>query len=378
MSAEVAIVPLTRSSKNITRFLRVSYRIYRDDAYWVAPILQDLKKVFLDSNPLFEHAEMQLWVAHRNGLDVGRIAAILDQNHNKNQTEPAVFFGFFECENDRMVSRELFNVVLNWARKREFKRLLGPMNPTTNDECGLLVDGFDSSPQLMMTYNPRYYESLISAEGFVTAKNLLAYQIEAATCPGERLDRIAAKVQERNHNLVLRAVRRRTLASDLPKIKEIYNAAWRQNWGFIPMTTAELDFMAARLKPLLQEGLVWIVENSNEPIGFLLTMPDYNELFKPMRGRLLGLGTLGLLSYVLGWKRLSKCRVITLGVKAAYRNRGIEAVMLAECLKHGLRMGFHQAEASWILEDNIPMRRLLRSFGGKVYKTYRIYQKALP
>ena len=172
-------------------------------------------------------------------------------------------------------------------------------------------------------------------------------------------------------------MRKKTLTAALVKIKEIYNAAWQNNWGFIPMTDAEIDFLAARLKPLLVEGLVWIAETASEPVGFLLTIPDYNEAFKPLLGRLSTPKILGLLPYVLGRKVPASCRVITLGVKEAHRNRGIEAVMLAEGLITSLRLGIKSAEASWVLEDNVMMRRLLQPFGGRVYKTYRIYERTV-
>ncbi len=375
MSQSLEIVSCARTPRDITRFLKVSYAIYGADPHWVAPLLLDLKKVFTNANPLFAHAEMQLWIARRNGRDVGRIAGILDRHHNQAHAEQTAFFGFFECENHPQTSRQLLATVRDWARQKGMCRLLGPMNPTTNDECGLLVDGFDSSPMLMMTYNPRYYADLLTTEGFVKAKDLVAYQIKVAGIPRERLERIAGKTRQRHPQFRFTPVRRKTLATDLVKIKEIYNAAWQDNWGFIPMTDAEIDFMADRLKPLLVEGLVWIAEAAGEPVGFMLTLPDFNEALKPLRGRLNTPKVLGLLPYALGRKVPTGCRVITLGVKAKYRHRGIEAVMLAEGLLTGLRLGFKTAEASWILEDNLMMRRLLKPFGGQVYKTYRIYER---
>lgn len=377
MSQNLEIVPCPRTPRAVDRFLNVSYGIYNGDPYWVAPLLVDLKKVFSAANPLFEHAEMQLWIARRNGRDVGRIAGILDRNHNQAHQERTAFFGFFECENDAQTSRQLFDAVRTWARQKSMRRVLGPMNPTTNDECGLLVDGFDSPPHLMMTYNPSYYVDLVTAEGFVKAKDLLAYNIDVAGIPRERLARIAAKTRQRSPQFQFNPVRRRTLTADLVKIKEVYNAAWQDNWGFIPMTDAEIDFLADRLKPLLVEGLVWIAETAGEPVGFMLAIPDYNQALKPLRGRLRTPKILSLLPYALGRKVPTSCRVVTLGVKAEHRNRGVEAVMLAEGLMTGLRLGFKTAEASWILEDNVMMQRLLQPFGGQVYKTYRIYERAV-
>ena len=378
MDSKVEIVPLSRKAAEVRRFLKVSYGIYRDDPLWVAPLLMDLKKVFTDANPLFEHAEMALWVAVRNGQDVGRIAGILDRNHNQTQADSAAFFGFFESVNDAEVSRQLFDVVLAWARQQGVRRLLGPMNPTSNDECGLLVEGFDSSPVFMMTYNPRYYLDLVAAGGFRKAKDLLAYHVDVAQSPLNRLARVAEKVRLRHPELTFSPIRKATLARDLAKVKEVYNAAWQANWGFVPMTDAEVDFMANRLKPLLLEGLIWVAETSTEPVGFMLALPDYNIALKPLRGRLCTPKLLAFLPYLLGWKYPTWCRTVTLGVKEKYRNRGLETVMLTEGFRTGLKVGFTDSEASWILEDNVTMCRLMEVFNGKVYKRYRIYEREVP
>ncbi len=377
MSDNVQIVPLTRSSRDVRRFLKVSYGIYRDDPNWVAPLLMDLKKVFTDANPLFEHAVMQLWVARQGGRDVGRIAGVIDRNYNHLAKEPAAFFGFFESVNEPAVSSRLFDTVFGWTRQAGLPRVLGPMNPTTNDECGLLVEGFDSPPVFMMTYNPRYYVTLVEEAGFRKAKDLLAYHMDLAKIPMDRLDRIASKIKQRNPNLSFRPVRRKTLAQDLIKIKEIYNTAWQDNWGFVPMTDAEVDFMAERLKPLLMEGLIWLAEAGTEPVGFLLATPDYNVPLKPLRGRLLTPKVLGFIPYLLGWKCPPRTRVITLGMKEKYRAKGLESALLIEGLKVGIGAGVRESEASWILEDNLMMCRMLEAIGGRPYKTYRLYEKWL-
>jgi len=255
--------------------------------------------------------------------------------------------------------------------------VLGPMNPSTNDECGLLVEGFDAKPVFMMPYNPRYYAELLAAAGFRPLKDLLAYHIPLANCPMERLARISAKVQARWPDLRCRPIRRPTLAQDLGRIKEVYNAAWEHNWGFVPMTDAEVDFMAARLKPLLVEGLVWLAEARTEPVGFLLAVPDLNPVLQPLRGRLLTPRVLGALPCLLGWRQPSRARVVALGVKQAHRGRGLESLMLFEGLKAGFKAGFTEAEASWVLENNTLMRRVLETFGGQLYKTYRLFERAL-
>jgi GNAT superfamily N-acetyltransferase len=375
--SELTVFPLSRSGAHIRRFLRVSYDIYQADPHWVAPLLSDLKKVFADANPLFEHAEMQLWVASQDGRDVGRIASIVDRNFNAYQKENAAFFGFFECVNDRTVAHALMEQVVNWARSKGFKKILGPLNPTTNEEGGLLVNGFDSSPVFMMTYNPPYYEDLVAGEGFTKAKDLLAYFFDLANTPMGRFERIAAKFKKREPDIAITPIRKRNLTECLMKVKAVYNEAWQENWGFVPMTDSEINFMAARMKPLLTEGLTYVAETMQEPVGFLLAMPDFNQAFKPLKGRLLTPKLLGFLPYLLGWKVPDVCRVITLGVKAKYRGRGIEAAMLAEGLRTGFKLGFRAVEASWILEDNTAVQRVIELFGGKPYKTYRVYERPL-
>jgi GNAT superfamily N-acetyltransferase len=377
MADSIEIVPLTRGSRDVLRFLRVSYHIYEGDPNWVAPLLSDLKRVFTDENPLFQHARMGLWIARRAGVDVGRIAALMDDHHPRAAGGTVAFFGFYECVNDRQVSRELFAAAMTWARTQGAVAMMGPMNPTTNDECGLLVKGFDTPPVFMMTYNPEYYVPLIEAEGFRKAKDLLAFMIDLAGIPMDRLTRIAGKVRQRNPGLSFRPIKRKTLERDLAKIKEVYNAAWQDNWGFVPMSDTEVDFMAARLKPLLMEGLVWLAETGGEPVGFLLAVPDYNVALQPLRGKLLTPRALGFIPYLLGWKYPPRSRVITLGIKDRFRGRGLESAMLIEGLKVGFDVGFKESEASWILEDNVMMCRVLEAIGGRAYKTYRIYERAL-
>lgn len=374
----VKIVEIPRNKTGVARFLEVPYSIYRGDALWVAPLLDDLKKVFTDANPLFDHAEMKLWAAVRDGRDVGRIAGILDRSHNEFHREETAFFGFFESVDDRAVSRALFDTVAAWAREKKMTRILGPMNPTTNDECGLLVDGFESSPVLMMTYNPRYYLDLFEDAGLTKAKDLLAYWLEVRDKPLARLTRLADGFARRQPDLRIRPIRKKTLKEDLIKVKEVYNSAWEDNWGFVPMTDGDIDFMAARLKPLLVEDLILLAETSAEPVGFMMMLPDYNEAMKPLRGRLLTPKLFSFLAYLLGWRKPRIVRLITLGIKREYRGRGIDAVMFAESLKACLRAGYRECEVSWILEDNFMVQRPIRLFDGKVYKTYRIYERAIP
>jgi hypothetical protein len=377
MSAQVQVVPLSRAPREVARFLNVSYAIYQDDPNWVAPLLMDLKKVFTDRNPFFEHADLQLWVAVQNGRDVGRIAAIEDRSFNARQPIPTAYFGFFESLEAVEISEALFRAASLWATERGLVRMLGPMNPSGNDECGLLVQGFETPPVFMMPYNPRYYLQLMDRAGFQKSKDLFAFDIDLRQTPMKRLERVADRFAKRQTDIQLRPVRRKTLRADLTKVKEIYNEAWDDNWGFVPMTDGEIDFMAERLKPMLAEGLVWLAETDHQPVGFLLALPDFNEALKPLRGRLVSSGLFKFLPYLFRWKTPASVRVVVLGVKEAYRNRGIESVMLVEGLRTGFRLGFTGCEASWILEDNLNVRRVIELFGGEPYKIYRIYERAI-
>jgi GNAT superfamily N-acetyltransferase len=215
----------------------------------------------------------------------------------------------------------------------------------------------------------------VLAEGFRKTKDLLAFYMDIAKCPLDRLARIAEKTRKRHPELTFTPLRKATLKRDLAKVKEVYNAAWQANWGFVPMTDAEIDFMAGRLKPLFVEGLTWVVETPTEPVGFQLALPDYNIPIKPLKGRLLTPKILGFLPYYFGWKVPHWFRCITLGVKEKYRNMGIEAVMLTEGFATAVRLGCKDVEGSWVLEDNTMMCRVLTAFGGRVYKTYRLFDR---
>ncbi len=376
---DVVIQRIGRGKAELARFFDVADRIYAGDPHWVAPLRSDVAKVFQDENPFFRHGEIQLFMARRGREDVGRIAAILDRNHNAFHGEKAAFFGFFEAVDDPVVAGRLLDAAALWGRERKMTVLRGPTNPTLNDEAGLLVDGFDSPPVLMMTYNPRSYVGLIEGQGFRKAKDLLAYWFPLEEKPLERLSRVADRFRKRAPDIQVRNVSRGGLARDLAKIREVYNEAWEKNWGFVPMTPEEMDFMAKRLKPLLVEELLWIAEakkpdGSLEPIAFMLMLPDYNVAIAPTKGRLL---PFGWLKFLLAKKNIKTVRVVTLGVKQPWRQSGVQSIMMADSLRFLLQRGYTGAEVSWLLEDNELVIGAVRLWGGKLYKTYRIYEKPL-
>jgi hypothetical protein len=377
VSADVRLVELRRDRAGIARFLEVPFAIYQLDPHWVAPILSDRAKVFGDENPFFAHARMTMWVAVRDGRDVGCIAVIIDDHHNERYREATAFFGFFEAVNDPAVSRLLFDAVRNFARQVGMQRILGPMNPSINEECGLLVEGFDSPPVLMMTYNPPYYVSLVEDAGLRGCKDLFAYHVDLDDSRLGRLDRLAARALDRLTDVTIRPVKKASLARDLAKIQEVYNAAWDENWGHVPMTAAEVEFMAERLKPLLDENLVLLAETEEQPVSFIIALPDFNEALGKLRGRLLSPRLLLALPYLVGLRRPRIVRVMAMGIKPEYRKRGLDAALFGGCLRASLRAGFVAAELSWVLDDNILMLRVGEMFGGTRYKTYRLYEGAV-
>lgn len=322
---------------------------------------------------------MQLFVARRGASDVGRVAAILDRAHNEFHGERVAFFGFFESADDPEVAGRLFDAAALWGRERKMEALRGPTNPSLNDEAGLLVDGFDSPPVFMMTYNSRFYPALLEGAGFRKAKDLLAYWFDVAPEPQARLDRLAERVRRNDPDVVVRPISKRSLDADLPKIREIYNSAWEANWGFVPMTEDEMGFMAGRLKPLLDSDFVFLAERrredgSLEPMAFQLAMPDYNPAIATAKGRLL---PFGWLKFLLERRKVCTLRVVTLGIKREYRLRGIHAVMFAASLRSARRRGFTGVEVSWLLEDNDLVIGTVKMFGGRLYKTYRIYEREI-
>ena len=368
-----------RTKRDLGRFFDVAERLYRDDPNWVAPLRSDLAKVFLDDNPFFRHAEMQLFVARRGAEDVGRIAAIVDRAHNDFHSEKTAFFGFFECENDAGTAGLLFDAASLWAKERRMTVLRGPANPSLNDEAGLLVEGFGSPPVFMMTYNPAYYVALVEGAGFRKAKDLLAYWFDVGPEPFERLRRLVDRVRKREPDVTVRSITKKSLIADLPAVREVYNAAWEKNWGFVPMTAEEMDFMASRLKPLLDEEFAFLGERrredgSVEPIAFLLAMPDYNVPIAATKGRLL---PFGWLKFLLAQKKIKTLRVLTLGIKREYRMRGINAVIFESGLRASLKRGLTGVEVSWLLEDNDLIIRAVDMWGGRLYKTYRIYDREI-
>jgi GNAT superfamily N-acetyltransferase len=276
---------------------------------------------------------------------------------------------------DPEVADGLLQAASNWLKARDMDIMRGPMNPSTNDECGFLLEGFDSPPMIMMTYTPAYYLDYMERSGLTKAKDLLAYiSVIADVSAGDRLERLATAVREKMPNLVVRPANMKKFRAELDAVKEIYNSAWSRNWGFVPMTDKEIESMAKRLKPLIVPELLLMAEVDGMPAGFYMAVPDYNQVLSRINGRL---GPLGIMKFLWYSRTISDIRVLTMGVKEEYRKRGIEALLYLQSFKAAKRKGYQRAEMSWILEDNTLMKKGCEFMGGKVYKKYRIYEKRL-
>jgi GNAT superfamily N-acetyltransferase len=367
----VEITPV-KDSKELCEFLALPYRLYREDPYWVPPLWPMQKQLFASrAHPFYGHGEIQCYLARRDGHPVGRIAAILDHEFNRVHQESAGFFGFFESINDPEVARALLEAATNWVSARGARLVRGPMNPSANYECGLLIEGFASTPQIMMTYNPQYYAELIEGAGFRRAKDLYSFYLTADDLVVERAERIGRHALETD-GVRIRPIKMKNFESEVQRVWEVYNSAWSANWGFVPMTREECFFLARELKDIAEPDLVLMAEVSGRLIGFLLALPDINQALRHTRSRFLPL----LLFNILYYKRsIRSMRVVLLGVLEALRTTGVAAALYTEIIRRGLRLGYHDCEMSWVLDDNVLMIRSIESLGGKRFKTYRIYER---
>src|SRR5574337_100608 len=356
------------SKTDLDRFIGFPWRVYQGNPNWVPPLISEMRFILGDRNPFFRHAEAGYFLAMDKGNPAGRIAAIVDRNHINVHGEQCGFFGFFECLPDPDAARELLAAAARWLRERDLELMRGPMNPSTNDECGFLVEGFDSPPMIMMAYTPPYYLDYMDQCGLCKAKDLYAYlTVIKDVSAGDRLERLAAAIKSRNPGLTVRPANMRDFQKELEAVKEIYNSAWSRNWGFIPMTDEEIESMAKRLKPLIVPDLLIMAEMDGKPAGFFMAVPDYNQALGRINGRL---GPLGLLKFLWHSRRISDIRVLTMGVKEEYRKKGIEGLLYLESFKAAMRKGYRRAEMSWVLEDNELMKKGCEVMGGRLYKKY--------
>lgn len=366
-----------RGSRNLERFIRLPWTIYAEDPVWIPPLLGDQRKIMdRDKHPFHDHADVEYFLAWRGPEVVGRIAAIVNHRYNEFHDTKVGHFGFFEAVDDPVVARTLLDAAEGWLADRGMTTVEGPFNFSTNDEShspGIQLDGFDRPPILLMAHGRPYYQKLVEGAGYQKAMDLLAYWLESNQ-PPERLSRGVDRMESRIPGLSIRDMDIKRLDDEVAIIQDIYNSAWEQNWGFVPLTGEEIDHLAHDLKPIVEPRFCHLAFIDGEPVGFSLTLPDFNQVLQHLNGKLLPFGWLKALWYQ---RRMNRARVFTLGLKPEYRGLGIDAIFYLRTFLAGQRLGFNSGECSWILEDNWKMRRGLEKMGAYVYKSYRVYRKDL-
>ena len=372
--AQVEIVPVTDRDA-LRQFIRLPWKIYRRDPFWVPPLILDMKKLLDKSrHPFFMHSTADFFLALRSGEVVGRIAAILNNNHNRFHNERTGFFGFFESVDDRSIAAALLDHAAQWARERGMAELRGPMNYSTNDTAGILIEGFESCPCIMMPHNPGYYGRLIENAGFDKAMDLYAWWLLTEKGLSPKIIRVGEKVLK-DESLRIRTINMKKFEEEVGIIKAIYNDAWSANWGFVPMTDAEFEHLAKDLKPVVDPRVVLIAEKNGEPAAFSLALPDFNQALKKINGRLLPFGLPMLLYHS---RHIRQVRVLALGIAKRMQNwNGIGAALYYESFRRGVEAGYNSCEFSWTLENNDLINRSMQLFGAQIYKRYRIYRRAL-
>ena len=362
---------------DLNDFIRLPWSLYMDDPMWVPPLLLERRMHLSPKNPYFEHAKFCSWITYRNDKPVGRISAQIDRLHIDRYQDATGFFGMLEAEDNSLTFRTLLGTAENWLRNQGMQRISGPFNLSINQELGLLVDGFDTPPSLMMGHARPYYADRIEKDGYQKEKDLLAYIINTDSKMTAAAKRIMARTKDRIH---IRRLQKSDFVNELEIIRNIFNDAWSQNWGFIPWTEAEFEHLGKDLKMLADEELVKIAEVDGKPAAFIVLLPNINEIIQDLNGRLLPFGWLKML-WRLKVKYPNSARIPLMGVRSQYHDSLMGAALafgvIVEAQQPIIKRGIKEVELSWILEDNAGMRKIIESTSGRVYKTYRIYSKQL-
>lgn len=378
MSMHPPITVQAADSAGLRRdFLRLPQRLYLNDPHWVAPLEVELRERLWGGNPFLQHASAQAWVAYAQGRAVGRISAQFDRLQQEYHDDMSGSFGLIEAEDDPAVVAALLDTATAWLRAHGARRVRGPLNLSVNEECGLLVEGFDTPPSIMMGHARPYYDALLRGCGLAPARDLLAYRV----APGFEAPRVMRRLAESLSGQVrVRPMIRRDKAHELGILRDIFNDAWSQNYGFVPFTVEEFNDVGKLMTLLLPDDYVQIAEVDGEPAAFIVAMPNINEVTAGLRGRLLPLGWLRLL-WGLKVRHPQSARVPLMGVRKKFQQSRLGpglAFMVIDAVRKGLcARGVREVELSWILEDNSGMRSIIEAIGGQVYKRYRIYEKAI-
>jgi hypothetical protein len=364
--------------RDIGQFITVPWQVYADDPMWVPPLRLERRLHFSRFNPYFKHAQWQGWIAYRGDLAVGRISAQIDQLHRQRYGPDTGHFGLLECINDETVFSELLRTAENWLAAHGTRRITGPFNFSINQECGVLTAGFDTPPVFMMPHSPEWYAPLLERYGYQPCRDLLAYWIRADFEPPAAMRAIDRRYRSQ---IRVRTLQRDKFSEEIEILRDIFNDAWSENWGFIPFTKEEFAELGNALRWLVPEDFTQIVEVDGLPAAFMVLLPNLNEALRGLSGRLFPFGWLHLAKQLRSHS-ITTGRVPLMGVRRRFHHtplgmmlafKVIDAVKLAS-----LAYGIREVELSWILEDNRPMRAILEKIGSREYKRYRIYEKALP
>ncbi len=364
-------VVAVESASQRRAFVELPYRLYAGDPHFVPPLRRDEHRRFdAKHNPFLEHASMRQWLAMDGERVVGRIAAIDDRLHDEVHGERVTWFGFFEAMNAE-VARSLLSAVEKHAARSGSTAVRGPVNPSLHEAAGLLVDGFDDDPYVLMSYNPRTYPAFVEGAGYGTVKDLFAWEMDVSAPLPERLTRIADRVRNR-FGITIRPVNLKRFDEELEILKAIYRAAWSDNWGFVPPTDAEIRQLAVDLKPVADPELVLFAEMHGEPIGCAVSIPDVNQVLKRMNGRLL---PFGVFHYLRRTAIVTRARMLLLGVLPKARKLGLYPLLIAEAKARASRRGYLCGEVGWTLDDNQLINAGIEAAGGRRSKVYRLYEK---
>lgn len=368
-------VTVVESDKEKKAFIRFPYNHYANDKYWVAPLYMEQKKLLnTEKNPFYNNAEIRLFLAYHDEKPAGRIAAIIDHRYNNYHNTKTGFFGFFESIDRQQTTDLLFKVATDWLADNGMEDLLGPANPGMMDEIGVLVDGFEKYPAILMPYSKPYYDKLINNAGFEKAMDLFTYDVNQKNVNRERINRAMDIVKRRLPDITIRKINLKKIHDEIKIISKIFNAAWKNNWGFIPLSDEEFDYLAKDLKTIADENFAHIAEINGEPVAFSVALPDYNQIFKDMDGTLF---PTGIFKILFRKHKIDKIRTALMGVLPEYQGRGIDALLHRETIEYGLENNYFSSEIGWILESNTEMNRVAEKIGGELDKTYRMYSKKL-
>jgi len=370
----VVSVTTVTTRAQMRQFIDLPFRLYCDNPSWVPPLKKEVRAM-LDSrhHPFWEHARRELFLATQDGRVVGRVSAQVDDNYNQLWNERLGSFGFFECEDNQAAASALFDAAAAWVRGQGMNVLRGPMSPSSNDEWGWLLDAYDRAPVVMMPYNPACYHRLAETWGLAKAKDLLAFIKYSSTPMPQRFIELAEKLR-RNPRITVRPVNMKDLGHEMALIKELYNESWQKNWGFSPMTSKEMDLLAANLKSFAVPEMVLLAFYDGKPAGLSITLPDMNQVLKRLNGRL---GPVEILKFLYYKSRITGARALVFGFKQEYRRLGLPVLLFYETEMFGRRKGYQWCELSWNLEDNRLINDFDRELGAEVYKHYRVYEKPI-